>query len=336
VRIRVRRRSSRAARSAQPLAAGALAACITVAQAGPALAQEKAEPRAAGGALQGQAPVLRFEIAAGRLGDALDAFRALTGAAVSLPANVAELDSPGVAGVYTAEQALSRLLEGTGVAWRATGPAAYTLELRLAESVEVTARLRPSSPKYTEPLRDLPQTIVVVPAAVIEQQGATTLRDVLRNVTGISVQAGEGGGGLPGDNLSVRGFPARSDIFVDGLRDFGAYSRDPFNVEQVEVSKGPASAYAGRGSTGGSINLASKTPQLQAQRDVSFGIGTAEYKRGTLDVNQPIGVEGAAFRLNAMWTDADVAGRDAVTNERYGIAPSLSFGLGSATRFNVN
>ena len=76
---------------------------------------------------------------------------------------------------------------------------------------------------------------------MIEEQGATTLRDVLRNVTGISIQAGEGG--VPaGDNLTIRGFSARTDIFVDGVRDFGGYSRDPYNVEQVEVTKGPASS----------------------------------------------------------------------------------------------
>src|SRR5687768_3687986 len=157
--------------------------------------------------------------------------------------------------------------------------------------------------KYTEPLRDIPQTITVVPRAVIEQQNATTLRDVLRNVPGISFQAGEGGGGLPGDNLSIRGFNARSDIFVDGVRDFGAYSRDPFNVEQVEVTKGPSSSYAGRGSTGGSINLVSKSPGLASFYGADLGFGTEDYKRGTLDVNQSlkgVGPESAAVRINAL------------------------------------
>ena len=78
-----------------------------------------------------------------------------------------------------------------------------------------------TSPKYTEPLRDTPQTITVIPESVIQAQGATTLRDVLKNVTGISIQAGEGG--VPsGDNLSIRGFNARTDIFVDGIRDTGS------------------------------------------------------------------------------------------------------------------
>jgi len=194
------------------------------------------------------------------------------------------------------------------------------------------------SPKYTEPLLDVPQTITVVPRAVIEQQNATTLRDVLRNVPGISYQAGEGG--VPaGDNLSIRGFSARTDLFVDNVRDFGGYSRDSFNLEQVEVSKGPASSYAGRGSTGGSINLVSKTPYLDPAYSGSVGLGSADYKRLTLDVNQPITnspIPGTAVRLNGVWTESDVAGRDVVNDERWGIAPSLAFGLGTPTRVKLS
>ncbi|HEY9509750.1 MAG TPA: TonB-dependent siderophore receptor [Verrucomicrobiae bacterium] len=195
------------------------------------------------------------------------------------------------------------------------------------------------SPKYTEPLRDIPQTITVIPRALIEEQGATTLRDVLRNTAGISMQAGEGGGGLPGDNLSLRGFSARSDIYVDGVRDFGAYSRDPFNLEQVEVAKGPSSSTSGRGSTGGSINLVSKAPSLAPSYKGSFGLGTDDYKRSTLDVNQPlkdIGLETGAFRLNGMWHDADAPGRDVVTENRWALAPSLAFGLGTPTRLTLS
>jgi len=92
------------------------------------------------------------------------------------------------------------------------------------------------SPKYTQPLRDIPQTITVVPRAIIEQQNATTLRDVLRNVPGISYQAGEGGGGLPGDNLSIRGFNARSDIFVDGVREMRVYVRIIGGHDQVVIA----------------------------------------------------------------------------------------------------
>jgi catecholate siderophore receptor len=195
-----------------------------------------------------------------------------------------------------------------------------------------------SSPKYTEPLRDVPQTITVVPKAVIEQQGAVTLRDVLRNVPGISFQAGEGG--VPaGDNMTIRGFPGRSDIFVDGIRDFGGYSRDSFNVEQVEVAKGPASSYSGRGSVGGSVNLSSKSPTLLPAYGGSFGLGTDEYYRGTVDFNQPIAdspIQGTSLRLNSLWHTDHTPGRDQVKNQRWGIAPTLALGLGTPTRVTLS
>jgi catecholate siderophore receptor len=213
-------------------------------------------------------------------------------------------------------------------------------EMVYEETIEVKAPTEgPSSPKYTEPLRDTPQTITVIPSELIEQQGATTLREVLRNVTGISIQAGEGGGGLPGDNLSIRGFAARNDIFVDGVRDFGAYTRDPFNIEQVEVAKGPASLYSGRGSTGGAINLSSKAPLPGEARSATFGAGGDDFSRATIDFNQPLedfAIPGTAVRVNAMWNQGDVPGRDVVTNERWGIAPSIAFGLGTPTRVTAS
>ena len=213
-----------------------------------------------------------------------------------------------------------------------------TLDLAgTSEFVEVTGRPRSvASPKYTEPLRDIPQTINVITAAVMEQQGATTLREVLRNVPGITFQAGEGG--VPaGDQLTIRGFSARTDIFVDGVRDFGGYTRDSFNLEQVEVAKGPASGITGRGSTGGSINQVSKTPGLTASYGGSLGGGNAEYARSTLDINQPIAaLPGMAVRLNAMWNDAGVPGRDNVDSQRWGVAPSIAMGLGTPTRASLS
>lgn len=195
-----------------------------------------------------------------------------------------------------------------------------------------------ASPKFTQPLRDIPQTVTVIPQAVIEEQNATTLRDVLRNVPGISMQAGEGGGGLPGDNLSIRGFNARSDIFVDGVRDYGAYSRDPFNTEQVEVFKGPTAAAFGRGSVGGVVNMVTKRPGLKPLYSGTAGFGTDEYKRFTLDVNQPLkeaGLETTAIRLNGLWQDNDTPGRNEVSNERWALAPSITYGLGTPTRLSL-
>ena len=194
----------------------------------------------------------------------LNAFQQVTGWKVMLGKDeIGSIPSPGVSGVYTIEQGLNRLLTGTGVSYRFTGPETLTLEVTgPSTSVNVTGPAATiSSSKYTEPLRDVPQTVAVIPKAVIEEQGATTLRDVLRNVPGLTIAAGEGGTPA-GDNLTLRGFSARNDVFVDGVRDLSPQARDPFNLEQVEVVKGPASAYNGRGSTGGTINLVSKAPTV--------------------------------------------------------------------------
>ena len=185
-------------------------------------------------------------------------------------------------------------------------------------------------------VRDAPQSISIIPRDIIEKQAATTLNDVLRNVSGISMAAGEGGGGPAGDNLTLRGFGARNDIFVDGIRDFASYTRDTFNVEQVEVVKGPASAQTGRGSTGGYINLFSKQPKADAFATGTFGVGLPGYLRATADLNvsgEEIGVGGgSALRVNLMFHDADTPGRDHVETQRWGIAPSIAFGLGTSTR----
>jgi catecholate siderophore receptor len=189
--------------------------------------------------------------------------------------------------------------------------------------------LESTSPKHTQPLLDTPQSVTVVPAELMQEQGVTTLRDALRNVPGISMQAGEGG--VPaGDNLTLRGFSARTDLFIDGVRDFGGYSRDSFNLEQIEVVKGPASTHSGRGSTGGSINLASKAARRGDFNRASVSVGDNQLLRATADFNQELS-ESTAFRINLMGHKNEVNGRDAVENERWGVAPTLSFGLGSDT-----
>jgi catecholate siderophore receptor len=152
--------------------------------------------------------------------------------------------------------------------------------------VEDEAQRDVSTPKFTQPLVDTPQTITVIPRRLIEEQGATDLRDILRNSPGITFQAGEGGTPA-GDQMTIRGFSARTDLFVDGVRDLGGYARDSFNVEQVEVAKGPSSAISGRGSTGGSVNLVTKSPRETAFVRAAIAGGTDDYGRATIDVNQP-------------------------------------------------
>ena len=189
--------------------------------------------------------------------------------------------------------------------------------------------------KFTNPLLTTPRSVEVVTPQLMQDQGVTSLRDALRNVSGISIGAGEGS--FQGDNFSIRGFPARSDIFIDGMTDFGNYNRDPFNLQAVEVLKGPTSAEFGRGSPGGAVNLESKTPQLNSFTNASMEYGTDHTERGTLDVNLPIaGLAGSAFRLNLMGNHNNVTDRDNVEYERWGVAPSLAFGLGTPTRLTIS
>lgn len=323
---------------------GALVASTAIgAKAMPAEARELRRARTSYSAAVAQpALIVRFDIPAGPLDAAIRAFEAATNLTLDVQVpfdTMSMVQTAGLSGTFTPEDGLRRLLAGSGIAARSTGAGAFALEIRVAEeSVQVRGRA-PSvaSPKYTEPLRDVPQTITVIPAAVMQQQGAVTLRDVLRNVSGITFQAGEGG--VPaGDQLTIRGFSARTDMFVDGVRDFGGYSRDAFNLEQLEVAKGPSSAIAGRGSTGGAINQVSKAPNLVESYGGTIGVGNASARRTTFDINQPIeGLgHGAAFRINAMWTDTEVPNRDAVSAERWGIAPSLAFGLGTSTRLTLS
>ena len=190
------------------------------------------------------------------------------------------------------------------------------------------------SPKNTRNVRDTPQTVTVIPAATIEQQNLLTLRDMLSTVPGITFGAAEGGS-PPADAINLRGYSAGSDITQDGVRDSAAYSRsDSFNLEQLEVVNGANSVYGGSGSVGGSINIVTKRPVAETRVLASAGIGTDEYYRGTIDANIRAS-DLIAFRLNAMVHRNDVPGRDVENYKRWGVAPSVTLGIGSPTRLTL-
>lgn len=191
-----------------------------------------------------------------------------------------------------------------------------------------------SGGKFTAPLVDTPKSVTVIPAEVLQDTGSVTLTEALRTVPGIAFGAGEGGNPV-GDRPFIRGYDAQASTFLDGLRDIGAQSREMFNVESVEVIKGPSGAYEGRGSAGGAINIVSKAPKLEHFTEGTVSVGNAAYKRATADGNYQIG-EHAAFRLNAMYHDAGTPGRDVTSFSRWGIAPSIAFGLGTPTRATLS
>ncbi|CUI35943.1 Virulence-associated outer membrane protein Vir-90 [Achromobacter xylosoxidans] len=191
------------------------------------------------------------------------------------------------------------------------------------------------SPKMTAPLLDTPRSVQVVPKQVMSDQSASSLQDVLQNSPGITFAAGEGGR-AGGDLPVIRGQNAASSLFLDGMRDASMQARDTFNLEQVEIIKGPDSVYSGRGGAGGSINLVSKAPKAKDATEVTGQIGTDRNYRGTVDSNWRLG-EKSAFRLNVMGTKGDVPGRDRAVNfERWGVAPSLMLGMGTPTRITLS
>ena len=293
-------------------------------------------------------PVRRFSIPASPLPAALHEFETITGLRidVNLPQDahmsaadlLAGFNSGGVSGIYSNDVALKQILAGTGLTFQFTALGHVMVGIRHTDSVDVTAALPDSvsMQKFSEPLLNTPQTVSVVPQFLLQAQQVHTLEDSLRNVPGISLAAGEAG--AQGDNLTIRGFTARNDIFLDGIRDFGSYYRDSFNYEQVDVLEGPSGVQFGRGSTGGVINQESKVPQAQPFIKAQAQFGSDLTRRVTADINQPLPdlAAGAAVRLNVMGVEAGVAGRNYAEIRRYGVAPSIAIGLNSKTRATLS
>ena len=169
-------------------------------------------------------------------------------------------------------------------------------------------------------LIDTPQTVNVVPQQVIQDQRANTMEDALRNIPGITFSAGEGG--QQGDAPFIRGQTARGDIFRDGIRDPGWYTRDLFAVDRVEVFKGPSAFAFGRGATGGAINNASKLPTGETYSEATATGSSAGGYRVDADASGKQG--NLAGRVAAVFQDYDTASRDNVYTKRWGVAPSVT------------
>ena len=234
-----------------------------------------------------------------------------------------------------------RLLAGTafGALWTTFAFADTAVDRSTPEQVIIQAQQPddykvdvPSLSKLPEPLVDTPQSVNVLSESVLKDQAVTNLNDALRTVPGVTLGAGEFS--WQGNNPTIRGFVARNDMFLDGLRDFGSYYRDPFDLNAIEVLEGPSSVLFGRGSTGGVINQVSKIPVQDGFVAGTLVGGTDLTRRATVDLDSPVPALGddAAFRLNAMVHAQDVAGRDVAKESRFGIAPSLALGLGTSTR----
>jgi len=189
--------------------------------------------------------------------------------------------------------------------------------------------------KFVAPLLDTPKSVSVISKQLIEDTQVTTLSDALRTVPGITLGAGEGGN-PNGDRPFIRGYSSESSMYIDGVRNATSQNREMFAVEQVEVTKGSASAMGGAGTTGGSINMISKVAKKGDFLEGSVGAGTDNYQRITLDGNKDFG-NGIAARVAVLGHKNEKAGQaDGAEYARAGIAPSITFGLDTPTRATLS
>ena len=186
----------------------------------------------------------------------------------------------------------------------------------------------PSLNRLGDDVHDIPQSIVIINKPLMQSQGVTSLQSAVRNVPGVTLGAAEGG--TIGNNIYLNGFNARTDLYLDGMRDPGQYYRDTFALEQIEILMGPSSMLFGRGSTGGVINQELKKPHLKKSTELTISGTTNTFGRTTADINVPTG-DSSAARVNLMFQDGSVSTRQQTDVRDFGIAPSYKFGIGTPT-----
>jgi len=190
-----------------------------------------------------------------------------------------------------------------------------------------------SSPKATAPVLDTPRIVTVITEQVLADTASYSLQEALRTVPGITLGAGEGGT-ASADIPLIRGVDATGDVFIDGARDIGSQTREAFAVESIEVSKGPSSAFGGRGAAAGAINLVTKVAREGNFGSAQLTAGTSDLVRVVGDVNAEVHPD-IAVRVVGMYHDSQIPGRDSVYDDRWGIAPSITLGAGGPITASV-
>lgn len=193
---------------------------------------------------------------------------------------------------------------------------------------------RSANTKLTEPILDTPRTVTAVSKEVMQDKQVTSIRELARQTPGITLGTGEGGNAF-GDVLFIRGFRATSDSYIDGIRDPSVSIRENFMTEQVEIVKGPSGSIAGRGTTGGAVNLVTKKPQDENFGTLTTAIGTDATRRIAADINQVLDPT-FSVRANGMWQEADVSGRDEVFDNRWGGALAATWKPTSAFKLTAD
>jgi catecholate siderophore receptor len=191
--------------------------------------------------------------------------------------------------------------------------------------------------KSVQDPQDIPQAITTVTRQIMEEQQVSSLREALRNVSGLTFNAAEGG--RSGDNMMLRGFYTFGDIYLDGVRDTAQYNRETFNTEQVDVLRGAAAMLYGRGQAGGVINQASKSPLLIDRNKLSSTIGTDNHYEVLGDFNKKLG-DNSGLRINAMmrhegsWRSNPANGAEPEVS-RQGLAIAFAAGIGTRNEFSL-
>lgn len=174
-------------------------------------------------------------------------------------------------------------------------------------------------------LLDVPQAITVVTRELIDDQAMRGIADVTRYVPGVGIAQGEGNRDTP----VMRGNSTTADFFVDGIRDDVQYFRDLYNVDRVEILKGPNALIFGRGGSGGVINRVTKQAMGKRRYELALQLGSWEQYRATLDAGEALSDQ-LAYRVAAVYEDGG-SFRDDVTLKRYGVNPTFSWALAPRT-----
>jgi catecholate siderophore receptor len=281
---------------------------------------------------------LTFDIPAGPLSVSVPAFEVLTKIKVDVPREIdlSGIATAGVTGRHTLEDALAILLKGTGLAARRIAPGVYalglpaqTVRVEVFSSAPYAAGSTSAATKTATPVMDVPQTVTVIPRALLNDQGAQSIADAVRNAPGVTISQGEGNR----DQIVLRGISTNSDFFVNGIRDDQERFRDLYNVESVDVVQGPAAVLFGRGGAGGLVNLSTWRPDRASRSSAALEIGSSSHKRATTQLAVPFGARGV-LGLSAMGEDSD-GFRQGFFLRRYGINPTAGLELGKHSRLVV-
>lgn len=185
-----------------------------------------------------------------------------------------------------------------------------------------------------QPLSKTARTVTAVTSEVLADKNATSIRELARTTPGVTLGTGEGGNAF-GDVLYIRGFKATNDTYIDGVRDSGAAIRETFQTEQVEITKGPSGSIAGRGTTGGAVNVVTKKPQADDFTETETTQGTDGLVRQTIDWNK-VWNDRLSTRVNAMAQVSDVPGRNGVYDDRNGLSFAAEYKATDALTLEFN